>query len=455
MAIHSAFVPSATRIPSATYAAPKHSSMSVAKRLGSSPAAVQGVGDSSTNVRLQGLVGHATVCGVIVGSAAHFSRRGQRRSQRASSLLMNASSDREASVVLAGDMSESLQLQAEAVELRREAGLLEAERMAQHEADRRNLFLRLASPNVAHGQSWCNLEGNMNVSQFRMAVKEVIGQDITEVQSENLLRSYDHNGDGKLAFHEFWPETFLRELNIVVQEERNAADWKSYQEVLVSMQRDFIATEQAKDARLKQRAAEAAELDCQPWVRMVALLPYILPLLDGFKLFGQGWVFYHVSPLAWQTCIAPYSSLPDEVAWCVLLIPPVLMWSMPSIAVKRRLPQLLRFNLNQAFTINLMLWVAHSACSMAQYMTSSTLNEQVDVLATLNEQGNMLSTIAEPSLLPGTDVTLFVLLSCILYSLGYTLLSGQKPDGIPFVSAQAERSLGKVRPGVAPSKCIK
>ncbi|CAE7602059.1 unnamed protein product, partial [Symbiodinium pilosum] len=125
---------------------------------------------------------------------------------------------------------------------------------------------------------------------------------------------------------------------------------------------------------------------------------------------------------------------------------PFLLFAMPTLAVRRHLPELLRFNLNQetgsyshmhelcvsreAFLLDLSTCIVFHASSCMRWMMFLVCEDALYVPAA-----------AEPPLMPCSQVVLLLLSACTIYSLCCTLL-GSIPDGIPYLSAEAKKSLG-------------
>jgi len=300
---------------------------------------------------------------------------------------------------------------ARARELRKEAVALEeevvCERMARHE----KLFYRCAKE---EGNSW-----HLSLKGLKSAVEEELGSIYSEEQIRSLMQRLDEDGDGLLGLHEFKPEAFAPALAEIVRREREAE------------------AEQDRRARLvRQKPAVNTELPeevepCSFLWRFFALLPYLLPVLDACRLFGPGLAFDH--PDFYKAGCSMLDSLigqdmQDLIDWMM----PFLVFAMPTMAVQRRLPQLMRFNLNQAFVFDLVLFTAYYAASCIRWLS----------FLMAGDDAFYVPAGVEPVLLPGSQVVMFLLALCLMYSTTVTLFQGMMPRHIPFISDEAAKSLG-------------
>jgi len=168
------------------------------------------------------------------------------------------------------------------------------------------------------------------------------------------------------------------------------------------------------------------------WLLLCCTLPYLLPLLDAWRLFGIALAEATCPTLALEwTTFLQHIMLED---WQPLfeLAQPLVLFAMPTIAVNRRLPQLLRFNLNQAFVIDFALCLTFHASSFSRW-----LSLQRGDLIYVPEQ-------AELPVMPGSRAILLLLGICLFYCISCTI-KGAFPDGIPYVSAEAKKSMGSQR----------
>ncbi|CAJ1358486.1 unnamed protein product [Effrenium voratum] len=177
-------------------------------------------------------------------------------------------------------------------------------------------------------------------------------------------------------------------------------------------------------------APRTAAPEADMLVRILAVLPYLLPVLDAWRFFGVG-----ISAEVWPSLYTEWMSLVSQPMLQDLLplldsAQPFVLFLMPAIAVQRRLAPLLRFNLNQAFVIDLALCILFHCSSLVRWLSLQAGTEIY------------VPSAAEPPVMPGGRVVLLVVL-CLLYCVLQTL-AGSFPDGIPAISAEARKSMGSV-----------
>ncbi|CAE7946180.1 unnamed protein product [Symbiodinium sp. KB8] len=186
---------------------------------------------------------------------------------------------------------------------------------------------------------------------------------------------------------------------------------------------------QREEARRESRHPRSSLASATPLtVRMLAMLPYFLPMLDALRFFGAGLASEHL-PSYYLACTSVLSAVPQDLRELLDVAQPLLLFAMPTMAVRRQLPELLRFNLNQAFLLDLATCMAFHLSSFTRWMTLQS------------ETAFYVPAAAEPPLMPFSNVVLLLLSACTVYSVCCTL-SGTTPEGIPHLSAEARKSLG-------------
>merc|ERR1719322_301358 len=99
------------------------------------------------------------------------------------------------------------------------------------------------------------------------------------------------------------------------------------------------------------------------------------------------------------------------------------------MSIKRRLPVLLQFNLNQAYVFQLLNYCAFALSWSVVWLQTSLAGEEAVYVA----------DAAQPTMLPGAELVLVANALCVAYSTGATLL-GVIPEHIPAISREADRS---------------
>lgn len=316
-----------------------------------------------------------------------------------------------------------------ASKLRKEVAQLEAALAEGRLAARRQLFERFTLGQQADGGAAGGRPLGMDAQQLREALLEMSGTEVSLGQAARVLREHDGDGDGLLRLHEFADDGVLRSLSRALSEDREAAAAAECRARRAAAERRAVQREAESRKRLLS-SLPPPNRDASWPVRLCALMPYTLLLLDGLRLFGPAAAAWH-APAAYAAAAALYSQMPPELCEALPLLRPLLLMGMSSLAVQRCLPELLRFNLNQAFVLDLLLLAAYGASRACCWLCELAAGE--DAL--------YVPAAAQPATLPGCDAALAALAICAAYCTACTL-AGQLPSGIPMVSAEAARSLG-------------
>ncbi|CAE7365785.1 unnamed protein product [Symbiodinium microadriaticum] len=145
---------------------------------------------------------------------------------------------------------------------------------------------------------------------------------------------------------------------------------------------------QREEARRESRHPRSSLASATPLtVRMLAMLPYFLPMLDALRFFGAGLASEHL-PSYYLACTSVLSAVPQDLRELLDVAQPLLLFAMPTMAVRRQLPELLRFNLNQAFLLDLATCMAFHLSSFTRWMTLQS------------ETAFYVPAAAEPPLMP-------------------------------------------------------
>merc|ERR1711956_74730 len=120
------------------------------------------------------------------------------------------------------------------------------------------------------------------------------------------------------------------------------------------------------------------------------------------------------------------------------LAPLLLFAVFQGLANNTDLPKLLRFNMRQSVLLTISLFVPGIIGALANFASKLALG-------TTNEWGEWTPGTLPQSISDPCNTAVFtVLLACILYSMGSSLL-GLMPVGIPIISPAAERTMAKTR----------
>lgn len=168
------------------------------------------------------------------------------------------------------------------------------------------------------------------------------------------------------------------------------------------------------------------------WLLLCCMLPYLLPLLDCWRFFGLALAQQLCPSLAVEWTSFLQQTMLEDILPILEFAQPLVLFAMPTIAVQRRLLQLLRFNLNQAFVIDLGVCLTFHASCFSRWL-SLQRGDQIYV-----------PLQAELPVMPGSRAILLLFGACLLYCISSTAL-GSYPDGIPSISVEAKKSLGSLR----------
>jgi len=325
------------------------------------------------------------------------------------------------------EAASDLNLKKAATALRQEVAALEAEK----EADRRNAASALYHHLRIGGAR------SLGPEQLRLALQELDVDDVTTQEAALVLQKLrDRRGDcWELDLEAFQQPTFLPAAKQIIYTHRAEVLAAAQKERAKAAAREELEREEAK--RKELLASLPPPNKNTSWgVRVCAILPYMLPLTDTFRFFGYAMIIavapgQDVSLLSSLVLLLPDILVPVAGNWD--LIEPFLVWGMPLLAVRRGLPLLLRFNLNQAFALQLIFWVGRALATQAAWFVAQST--RVDELV----------APLEPGLMPGAEIMVLLMAICLAYSVTQTA-RGIVPNAIPAVSTEATRSLGSLGP---------
>eukprot|EP00523_Entomoneis_sp_CCMP467_P002587 CAMPEP_0168744558 /NCGR_PEP_ID=MMETSP0724-20121128/14155_1 /TAXON_ID=265536 /ORGANISM="Amphiprora sp., Strain CCMP467" /LENGTH=262 /DNA_ID=CAMNT_0008792225 /DNA_START=21 /DNA_END=809 /DNA_ORIENTATION=+ len=151
--------------------------------------------------------------------------------------------------------------------------------------------------------------------------------------------------------------------------------------------------------------------------RWKCCFPYLLPIVDGDGLFGQ-YIYQRIPPLGFldDLLTQPLVQLFANVPFSGLLL-------FVALTLGTRfnfdMPRAVRFNAQQAALIDVLLIVP-------------------ELIGSGFEEGDVPRSLAEPC----TNLVYYAYMSAVWYSCYSNLKRGQRPTGIPYVSAYAEVMVG-------------
>jgi len=300
-------------------------------------------------------------------------------------------------------LEEAKALQKQSSELYSQVSLLERELKQQQ-------FVRQKQHRLEIFHEFCiEDERNGGVKGVGSAsLAKFLGNGVSSREGASLLELYGYGKDGLLSFEDFEPERLRQALEYVRSGDGVIKHKMKLAEERLESERNLLASLPAPNA------------DARIETRCLAVLPYLIPLVSAICVAAP----WH--PTAFT--FAPWPLLSAWLSWHW-----VIALMMTRVANQRKLPLILRFNIQQAFTVNLLLMIT---ASLSSWIYGEAQCPEVHMLSRV-----MYRT---PEATPIEGVLLLTL-GCLAYSVVVTLL-GRLPDGIFFVSEQARHSLGRMRP---------
>jgi len=304
--------------------------------------------------------------------------------------------------------AETLALAAEealnqSIRLRLEAKRLEAELKQDHSERQRLVRQRMFDELV-----------NQHTGLGAEELMKFFGNGVSIQQARKVLEFNDLDKDGLLSFEEFEPDKLQQALEFVQSGDR------AIQKKLEIAKERWAAKQNLLDS------LPAPNTDFGMQALCLSVLPYLVPLLSAVSMEAREYPTAIATLLGFSALYL--LNLWASWHWTLLLL-------MSTVANKRKLPLILRFNLQQALTLDFLLMLGDFLSSWiygpAQHAHVSLLGQLINFRT------------SDPAI--ELQVIIFCALGCVAYSVLLTSL-GRVPDGILFVSEQARRSLGKMRP---------
>eukprot|EP00571_Detonula_confervacea_P010551 CAMPEP_0172304214 /NCGR_PEP_ID=MMETSP1058-20130122/5645_1 /TAXON_ID=83371 /ORGANISM="Detonula confervacea, Strain CCMP 353" /LENGTH=392 /DNA_ID=CAMNT_0013015349 /DNA_START=110 /DNA_END=1288 /DNA_ORIENTATION=- len=285
--------------------------------------------------------------------------------------------------------------------LRKMAAKLRAE-VASLEADKANQLAEAADK--AFRKFDVNSDGEVSLSELKAGLEKMLKTDISEARVKELMNVFDKSGDGSLQLGEFVTvDRFRNQLEALSREEKRLAG-EAAQESKLQEQEALLA--EARLEFLNEKEPTTSE-------KIISVLPYLLPLLDGVQ-YGR----YLLGPadaeganpfvVALALLYTLYRSIPFSgfAAYFALNI----LSGNPSIN------RLVRFNMQQAIYLDIALFFPSLILGLGGLIAGGA-GLQVPEIA-----GELFS-----------DVMFGTLCLTILYCVGSSLF-GKEPDAIPLIS---------------------
>jgi hypothetical protein len=279
-----------------------------------------------------------------------------------------------------------------AAKLRAEAADLEAGR-AQEKAD---------AAEVAFRKFDTDQDGTISLAELKAGLEKSFKIELTEKRVQELLADFDKTGDGKLRLEEF----------VGVEKFRNRLEALARNEKAAELEIAKAAKVEEGGASMFQQGQTAVINDQPPTGtdKLVSVLPYLFPLLDGLQ-YSQFIVNANPENLLSGLVALLYTAY-QSIPFGGLII----FFGLNFLAGKPEFNRLVRYNMQQAIFLDIALFFP------------SLLTALYEIVA----QGSGLQLPASVAEI-GSDALFLTLLATIGYASVSSLL-GVTPDKIPLVS---------------------
>lgn len=283
-------------------------------------------------------------------------------------------------------------LQSMAAKLRAEALALEAER-AKELADAAERAFRDFDTNE---------DGEISLQELKKGLEKTLKTELPEKRVQQLMADFDTSGDGALQLDEFVGlDRFRNRLEALAREEKKAA-----QEAQKAAQ-----TEAEMAAFLEEQMELINDREPTGTEKIVSVLPYLFPLLDGLQ-FGRFLLVENAdnpSVAIIAVLFALYKAVPFGGF--------IAFFALNFLSANPTINKLIRFNMQQAIFLDVSLFFPGLLAAIYTLVVSGMEGGTIDPIFTVI----------------GSDIIFFSLLAALGYATTSSLL-GRTPDKIPFIS---------------------
>lgn len=306
-----------------------------------------------------------------------------------STSLFNEAQDRE---------TEIERLQQMAAKLRAEAAALESEQRTVMAKAVENAFDKFDTNN----------DGQISVEELKAGLEKAFKTELPQKRVEQLMKEFDASGDGALQLDEMVTvDQFRNKLDALVREEKEFARQEAKR-----------AQEEEMNLQLMKAGLELIN-DREPTVqeKVLSILPYLFPLLDGLQFAGP-LIFKNVeNPIAQIAAVtyALYRSIPFGGL--------IAFFALNFLSGNPTINRLIRYNMQQAIFLDIALFIPALLGAVLQLLGSTAGVRLPPAVAEL-----------------GSDVLFGSMLLCVVYASISSLL-GITPDKIPFISETVDRRI--------------
>jgi hypothetical protein len=243
-----------------------------------------------------------------------------------------------------------------------------------------------------------NGDGKVDAQELMNGLRSKYNTFPTGDQLSQAIKKFDADNDGTLGPSEFNIDSIRGCIEEITIAEINAA------REVKRLERELVQKIEVEPLLLVDN------LENGIGARVLASMPYLLPLLDG-ESYGR-YILGHFPAIL--GVLDPVTSTFRSIPFSGLIV----FFALSYQARNRDLPVLVRFNLQQALQIDVALF-------LPQFLELIPLDPQ----------------LKEMIAVPGSDIVFLALLASVLYSVGTNIATGSLPNKIPLISESAERSI--------------
>ncbi|KAL3771625.1 hypothetical protein ACHAWO_009785 [Cyclotella atomus] len=288
---------------------------------------------------------------------------------------------------------EILRLRLLASKLRAEASALEAEK-AQQMAD---------AAQRAFEKFDLNNDGEISLEELKLGLEKELKTEISSKRVAELMKIFDTSGDGALQLSEMPPvEKFRNTLESLRREEKRLAEEAKKQQ-LQDKQAELLAA--ARLDFLNEKPATMTD-------RVVSILPYLFPLMDGLQ-YGRFLLSASDDSNPFVLALAVLYSLYRSIPFSGF----AAFFALNLLSGNPSLNRLVRYNMQQAIFIDIALFFPSLILGIGGLVVGGAGG------------AGLPPAVSEIF----SDVMFGSLLLMLAYCAGSSLL-GREPDGIPLIS---------------------
>ncbi|CAE8657825.1 unnamed protein product, partial [Polarella glacialis] len=355
--------------------------------------------DSSARV---GLAAKLSACSLL--AAASVARPARRRS----ALRRHASSSSQSSIVANENAEVDSDFEDAARQLRLEAAQLRADVEELEQTQKSTMFRSFDADG----------SGAVDASELQEGMKEFRDERLDEATALRLLQVHDSNNDGVLQPEEFDIKRLQSTLEVFRKEKQAEEDVKEKE---AGKRREAEKEQKALDEFLE--TLPPANEDTGVLSRLASILAYCLPVWDSLRFSVP---LVSLFPALGNVTAALL--LPLNMLRVIPFVQLFLFLGMQFLAANNKLPRLVRFNMRQAIMIDIGISLI------------SVLEGTIAFLFKLDHLPGFM-TYANSEL----SIAIFAVSSMLISYCTVSNLCGIVPNGLPWISANAEKTMAKTR----------